>query len=63
MTAPAKDPLRPFAHLTDAELDALRNDDTHPDRGQIALEGLARRGMIRDSGERRNGQIVWVPTQ
>jgi hypothetical protein len=53
-------PLRPFAHLSDAEFDALRHDGhDHHTRVGICLEVLARKGKIYDSGERRNGQIVW----
>jgi hypothetical protein len=53
-------PLTPFAHLTDANLDALRHDNhDHHTRVRICLEVLARKRKIYDSGERRNGQIVW----
>jgi hypothetical protein len=53
-------PERPFAHLSDAELEALPYDELDiRARIQICLETLARQGVIHDTGEVRKGQTVW----
>jgi hypothetical protein len=38
-------------------------DEDYRQKVGAAIDGLVRKGFLRDSGRRRHGQIVWVLTE